>query len=66
MSFEILNVQNLWDIVFFVDWKHHLKPFGQGCAVKAGEEKDELANESMTTLFVGQPLDFPRSAKYEF
>ena len=35
----------LWDIY---DWKHHLKPFGLGAAVKLLEEKGHSQNNLMT------------------
>ena len=47
------------------DWKHHLKPFGLGGAVKPEEEEDQRLIESITTLFVERPLALPGSAKHK-
>ena len=52
----------------FYDWKHQLKPFGRGGTVNPGEEKGHLLtylksiNESVTMVFVEQPLALPKSA----
>ena len=45
----------------FYDWKHHLKPFVLGGALKPWEEDDQ-ANKSMRAVFVEPPLSSPRSA----
>ena len=40
MSLEILNVH--FRMIFFYDWKHHLKSVERGSPVKAGEENGNL------------------------
>ena len=51
------------------DWKHNLKPFGRGGAIKplhyiGGKGPlTDLNNELMTSVFVEQTLALPRSAK---
>ena len=42
---------------------YSLKPFGRGGAVKLWEEKDRSINQSVTEVFVEQPLSLPGSAK---
>ena len=49
MSFKIYIVLNLYNS-------------GCGGALKPWEEKDHSVNESVTTVFVEQPLALPRSA----
>ena len=51
----------------FYDWKHYIKPFGLGSAVKPKGHigsPTERVTELMTTVFFEQPLASPGSAKY--
>ena len=39
------------------------KPYRLGGAIKPGEEEGDISGESLTTVFVEQPLALPGSAK---
>ena len=47
----------------FDNLKSYLKPFGRGGVLKLWEEKDRSINQSVTEVFVEQPLSLPGSAK---
>ena len=71
----LLNQQCDWDVLLdlecpkpvgsslFYDWKSNLKPFGRG-GFLGRKRMNQLVNQSVTEVFVEQPLALPGSAKH--